>query len=135
MRYLLDTNIFIAAMKGQAAVKRRLETTPLGDLVLSPVVYGELALGVAKSQAVEKNAQQLARVTQAIDMPSIDVRVARHYAEIRASLEQQGRPIGGNDFWIAAQALALGATLVSDNLREFSRIPDLLLENWLSDSV
>ena len=133
MRYLLDTNIFIAAIKGRAAVQRRLEITPLADLILSPVVYGELALGVAKSRSAQKNAEHLSRVTAAIDMPAIDASVARHYADIRALLEQRGEPIGGNDYWIAAQALALEATLVTDNLREFSRIPGLLLENWLSD--
>jgi tRNA(fMet)-specific endonuclease VapC len=59
----------------------------------------------------------------------------RHYALVRAHLERQGTPIGANDTWIAAQALTIGATLVTDNEREFSRVPGLPLENWLEKPI
>jgi tRNA(fMet)-specific endonuclease VapC len=131
MRYLLDTNIFIAAMKGVDVVRERLERTALSDLVLSPVVLGELELGVEKSAHREKNAARLARLVEQLELALLDARVSRRYAEIRAQLERSGTPIGANDFWIAAQGLALGAVLVTDNLAEFRRVPDLLTENWL----
>ncbi len=65
-------------------------------------------------------------------VPPLDAATSAHYARIRAVLERQGKPIGGNDLWIAAQALALGAVLVTDNVKEFSRVSGLAVENWLS---
>jgi len=131
MRYLLDTNILIAAMKGRERVRQRLETTPLSDLVLSPVVLGELELGVQKSQHREKNAARLARLVEGIQLIPLDAEASRHYGIIRAELERKGNPIGANDYWIAAQALALGAIAVTENVGEFSRVAGLAIENWL----
>ncbi|AUB84168.1 PIN domain-containing protein [Candidatus Thiodictyon syntrophicum] len=131
MRYLMDTNTFIAAMKGVAAVRDKLEHTPLSDLVLSPVVLGELELGIEKSAHREKNAARLAGVVARIELLPLDARVSRHYATIRADLERKGTPIGANDYWIAAQGLAFGAVVVTDNEAEFTRVPGLAVENWL----
>ena len=131
MRYLLDTHILIAAMKGAPAVRAHLETTPLSQLVLSPVVLGELELGVAKSLHREKNAARLASVASRLPLVALDAETSRHYGEIRAALESQGMPIGANDYWIAAQARALGAVMVTDRVGEFSRVPGLNVENWL----
>ena len=131
MRYLLDTNIFIAAMKGLAPVRERLASVPLDALVLSPVVLGELELGVSKSAHHEKNAGRLAAVVAEIEIAPLAADVARHYAAIRAALECQGTPIGANDYWIAAHAMALDAVVVTDNTAEFSRVPGLAVENWL----
>jgi tRNA(fMet)-specific endonuclease VapC len=133
MRYLLDTNILIAAMKGRERVRQKLETTRLSDLVLSPVVLGELELGVQKSQHREKNAARLARLVEGIELIPLDAEASRHYGIIRAELEHKGTPtpMGANDYWIAAQALALGAIAVTDNVGEFSRVAGLAIENWL----
>ena len=131
MRYLLDTNIFIAAMKGLAPVRERLASVPLDALVLSPVVLGELEVGVSKSAHREQNAARLAAVVAEIEIAPLAADVARHYATIRAGLERQGTPIGANDYWIAAHAMALDAVLVTDNAAEFSRVPGLAVENWL----
>ena len=131
MRYLLDTNIFIAAMKGLAPVRERLASVPLDTLVLSPIVLGELELGVSKSTHREKNAARLAAVVAEIEIAPLTADVARHYAAIRARLERLGTPIGANDYWIAAQAVALDAVVVTDNAAEFSRVPGLAVENWL----
>ncbi len=130
--YLLDTNILIAALKGHPKVRQRLETLPLSSLRLSAVVLGELAFGAEKSAQGEKNCARLAALTQRLPLLALDAETARHYARVRALLEKQGAPIGANDTWIAAQALAIKATLVTDNEREFARIPDLPLENWLA---
>jgi len=131
VRYLLDTNVFIAAIKGAPAVRRRLEQLPLDALLLSPVVLGELSLGVEKSAYPVRNAARLEAVTRELELAPIDGEVAHHYAEIRAFLEQQGTPIGANDYWIAAQARAIGAVTVTANEAEFRRVPGLAVENWL----
>ncbi len=131
MRYLLDTNVVIAAMKGDAAVVARLENTPLQDLVLSPLVLGELEFGAETSAHSERNRVRLAELAVRLPLVAVDAETSRRYGRIRAELEQAGMPIGANDTWIVAQALALDATLVTDNNREFSRIPGLTVENWL----
>ena len=131
MRYLLDTNIVIAAMKGNAAVVARLENTPLQNLVLSPVVLGELEIGAEKSAHSERNRARLAELAERLPLAVVDAETSRRYGRVRAELEQAGTPIGANDTWIAAQALALDVTLVTDNIREFSRVPGLTVENWL----
>jgi len=131
MRYLLDTNILIAAMKGVEKVRDKLVTMPLSDLLLSPVVLGELQLGVEKSQHREKNAARFARLVEGIQLAGLDAETSRHYGQIRAELERLGKPIGANDYWIAAQGRALGAVVVTDNTGEFSRVSGLQIENWL----
>lgn len=131
MRYLLDTNILIAAMKGSDSVRARLELTPVNQILLSPIVLGELELGVEKSVQRARNVACLANLIEAFELVPLNDDVSREYALIRAYLEKRGTPIGANDCWIAAQGLALGAILVTDNLREFSRVPNLMVENWL----
>lgn len=131
MLYLLDTNIVIAALKGVASVRRKLETTPVSCLVLSPVVLGELEFGAEKSAYPEKNRTRLAAICEGLPLFSLDAAASKHYGRIRAQLERNGTPIGANDLWIAAQALALGAVAVTDNVGEFSRVSGLTVENWL----
>lgn len=132
MHYLLDTNIFIAALKAHPAVRLQLESLPASAVVLSPIVLGELQTGVEKSAQAERNRARLDEVVAGLAVPPLDAATSSHYARIRAGLERQGTPIGGNDLWIAAQALALGAVLVTDNVKEFSCVPGLAVENWLS---
>src|SRR5579872_3319445 len=129
---MLDTNILIAALKGQPEVRQRLEAVPLSAMRLSAIVLGELEFGAEKSIQSERNRARLAALTERLPLLGIDYDTTRHYAQVRALLERQGTPIGANDTWIAAQALAIHATLVTDNEREFSRVPGLLLENWLT---
>ncbi|MHB0985198.1 MAG: type II toxin-antitoxin system VapC family toxin [Sulfuricella sp.] len=131
MAYLLDTNIIIAAMKGVPGVIGRLEKIPLSALILSPIVLGELEFGAEKSAHVEKNRARLASLIENIPAAPLDTETSRHYGLIRADLEEKGTPIGANDLWIAAQALALGAMLVTDNIGEFSRVAGLEVENWV----
>jgi tRNA(fMet)-specific endonuclease VapC len=130
--YLLDTNIVIAALKGHPKVQERLEALPLSTMRLSAVVLGELEFGAEKSAHGERNRARLAALAQRLPLVGIDYETTRHYAQVRALLERQETPIGANDTWIAAQALTINATLVTDNEREFSRVPGLLLENWLT---
>ena len=132
--YLLDTNILIAALKGRPEVQRRLETVPLSAMRLSVIVLGELEFGAEKSRHGERNRARLATLVERLPLVGIDHETTRHYAQVRSALERQGKPIGANDTWIAAQALAIDATLVTDNEREFARVPGLALENWLAEA-
>lgn len=132
MAYLLDTNIIIAAMKGQPAVCRQLEQIPATDIVLSVIVLGELQFGAEKSQYRERNHQRIHQLSSSFSLLGIDAPTTLAYGHIRAELERQGQPIGSNDLWIAAQASASKLILVTDNTREFARVPDLQLSNWLN---
>jgi tRNA(fMet)-specific endonuclease VapC len=130
--YLLDTNILIAALKGRLGVQKRLNSLPLSAMRLSTIVLGELEFGAEKSAHGERNRIRLATLAQRLPLVGIDFDTTRHYAQVRVLLEGKGIPIGANDTWIAAQALTINATLVTDNEREFSRVPGLMLENWLA---
>jgi tRNA(fMet)-specific endonuclease VapC len=129
--YLLDTNILIAALKGHPAVRARLESTPLESLRLSAVVLGELEFGAEKSAYAERNRSRLTELTRRLPLLGLDAETAACYGRIRSHLERLGTPIGANDLWIAAQAQRHGATVVTDNLREFERVPGLGVESWL----
>lgn len=129
--YLLDTNILTAALKGRNEIRRRLESEHPSALRLSAIVLGELEFGAEKSAYGERNRARLAALAQRLPPVGVDYEITRHYGRVRALLERLDTPIGANDTWIAGQALAIDATLVTDNEREFSRVPDLPLENWL----
>jgi tRNA(fMet)-specific endonuclease VapC len=131
-QYLLDTNILIAAIKGREPVRKRLERIDAPNILISPIVLGELLTGVEKSQRRASNRQRLLGVLEGFRLIEMAPDVAIRYGELRATLESRGTPIGANDLWIAAQALALGVTLVTDNEREFRRVDDLAVENWLA---
>lgn len=131
MAWLLDTNILIAAVKGVPSVRAHLEKVRAVDVLLSPIVLGELELGAEKSAFPDHNRVTLQTLIHGFTVIALDAATSRAYGQIRHQLERYGLPIGNNDLWIAAQALALGIPLVTDNLREFERIPDLTIENWL----
>ncbi|RWG15699.1 MAG: type II toxin-antitoxin system VapC family toxin [Mesorhizobium sp.] len=130
-RSIFWTRILIAAMKGRPEVRKRLEAQQISAIRLSA---GELEFGAEKSAYGDRNRARLATLTQRLPLVGIDQDTIRHYAKIRAFLERHGTLIGANDTWIAAQALAINAVLVTDNEREFSRVPGLVVENWLTDT-
>jgi tRNA(fMet)-specific endonuclease VapC len=131
LQALLDTNIciYIARNRPPAVAERFARVTP-GSLGISLVTWGELCFGAAKSNDSERAHARLARFVEDVPVLIPGADTGRHYGEIRASLERAGTPIGNNDLWIAAHARALGITLVSNNTREFERVPGLRLENW-----
>ncbi len=130
-RYMLDTNICIYIAKHQPPeVKVHFERLKPGQLVMSAITYGELSYGASKSRQKAKAVAQLEELVQDIPAVDLDSRAGQAYGEIRAALEQQGRLIGNNDIWIGAHALAMNLTLVTNNEREFNRIPGLSVENW-----
>ena len=133
MEFLLDTNICIYISKYHPLeVIKRFERLQVGEAAMSLITYGELRYGAERSQYRDKALQKLARLIELLPVLSLDVSVAEHYSRIRATLVKAGTPIGGNDLWIAAYALALDLTLVSNNLKEFQRVAGLKLENWVA---
>ncbi len=134
--YLLDTNICIyIANKRPINVLRKFEQIKPGELFISVITYGELYYGVQKSAKQTDNLSRLDNFINLIKVSPLPMEVGQHYGILRAELEKQGKSIGGNDLWIAAHALALGITLVTNNEKKFSRLANLKIENWVNDSL
>ena len=132
IHYLLDTNICIYIVKHHPReVRHRLEGLALTSVAMSVVTWGELRYGAEKSWFKDQTHAVLEQLRGLIQVVDIDEQVARHYAQIRASLELQGQIIGNNDLWIAAHARTHAWTLVTNNIREFGRVPGLAVENWV----
>ena len=132
LRYLLDTNICIYIAKQRPpSVAKRFAKLAAGSVGMSLITYGELRYGAEKSNHREQALDSLSRLEALIPVISPDDLVGERYGVIRAALERAGTPIGNNDLWIAAHAQRLGVTLVSNNTREFERVPKLKLENWV----
>ena len=130
MRFLLDTNVWIDALRrSNANVLERMRVTRADDLVLSSVVLGELKVGAGKSTSNHR-ATVVKQLEQAYRLIGIGAAEAAHYSEVRLELEALGQLIGPNDLWIAVQARANDLILVTANTREFSRIPMLQVEDW-----
>ena len=131
LRYLLDTNICIFIIKNKpAAVRERFAELHPGEVGLSAVTEAELLHGVYKSVRVEQNLAAVLDFASRLVVVPFDSQVTETYGRIRAELERAGQPIGPLDFQIAATAVAHGLTLVTNNTREFARVPDLKLEDW-----
>lgn len=131
MRYMLDTNICIYLINHRPEhVRVRFEAHEIGDVGISIVTAFELAYGVAKNGS-KRNHAALEAFLLPLEIAPLDDSVIWHYARLRATLEQRGKPIGSLDTQIAAHALAIGCTLVTNNTAEFSRIETLRLENWV----
>lgn len=132
LRYLLDTNICIYIAKQRPlSVLQRFEKMEVGEVAMSIITYGELLFGAEKSQSPKKTKATLEELSRLIPAEQFTLDVAQHYAHTRSTLESEGKPIGNNDLWIAAHALALNVILVTNNIREFSRIRHLTVENWV----
>jgi len=129
--YLLDTNIISDLIRNPSgAVARHIETIEVKDIVTSIIVAAELRYGCAKKGS-PKLTEKVESLLATIPVLPLETPADAEYGNIRAELEAAGKTIGMNDLLIAAQAHTLNLTLVSDNLREFSRIRGLKVENWL----
>ncbi len=130
MRYMLDTNICIYAIKNRPlAVLHALRTYESAGLGISSITAAELHFGAQKSGS-SRNLAALKQFLEPLEIADFDLAAAQAYGGLRTALEAQGKPIGPLDTLIAAHALALNVTLVSNNIREFERVPGLRLENW-----
>ena len=135
MKVMLDTNTCIAIIKRKSPqVLKRLDACQVGEVGISWVTLAELEFGVAKSQHPEKNRAALDEFVLPLEIAGFDRDVARVYGQVRAALEKKGTPIGALDLLIGAHALAQGATLATNNTREFSRIKGLTIVDWLADA-
>ena len=131
IRYLLDTSIVSDLVRNpRGRIAQHVRKVGEAQVCTSIIVAAELRYGAAKKQSPRLTAQ-LQAVLGALEMLPLQKPADVTYGELRSRLEKAGRPIGGNDMLIAAQALTLGLTLVTDNEREFARVKDLRRENWL----
>lgn len=129
--WLLDTNAVSDLIRnGRGAVRKRINAVGIINVCTSIIVTCELRFG-AEKRRLAKLSERIEGTLADFDVRPLTEDADRHYAALRCDLERKGTPISANDMLIAAHALALDATLVTANLREFSRIDGLKLENWL----
>lgn len=133
MKYMLDTNICIYLIKQKpAVVLERFKQTDISEISISSITLSELFYGVSKSSKPEQNLMALTQFAAPLEIMSFGGEAAQCYGDLRAHLEIQGTPIGSLDMLIAAHAISLSITLVTNNEKEFNRVPNLKIENWVS---
>jgi tRNA(fMet)-specific endonuclease VapC len=131
MRYLLDTDTCIYLINAQRArVAANFARIAPGDVAISAIVAAELAFGIVKSGS-SRNRERLEVFLSPLTIVAFDLAAAIVYGDLRAALERRGTPIGPLDMLIASHALALKLVLVTNNEREFKRVPGLRVENWV----
>lgn len=131
IRYLIDTNGMIALMGGRSeALMRRVEASQPGSIATSAIVAHELFFGAFQSTQVDRNLETLRLAFVDIGVLDYDREDARTAGEIRADLKRKGTPIGPYDLLIAGQAKARNLTVITNNTREFVRVPGLRVEDW-----
>jgi tRNA(fMet)-specific endonuclease VapC len=131
LKYLLDTNVCVDYLTSRfPAVVARIQEADPEDLATSSIVAAELRYGADKSRHPARNHSRLDVLLGEMRCLDFDLGAARLYGRLRASLESHGRPIGAHDMLVAAHAQSAGLTLVTDNVREFSRVRRLAVENW-----
>jgi tRNA(fMet)-specific endonuclease VapC len=131
MEYLLDTNICIYIIKKKPAeVFDKFKNLTIGDVGISSITLAELQYGIEKSSNSVKNKEALEKFLTPIEVIDFGYDATVEYGKIRSELERKGVPIGPLDMLIAAHAMSLDVTLVTNNVREFERIPELKIDNW-----
>lgn len=131
-RYLLDTDTFVYIRRGRPEKARaRFGRLQPGESVLSVITFGELIYGLEKGAAGPEPWRVLEELTQLIQVLPLAPETSKIYGAIRAELSAKGQSIGANDLWIAAHAKSMDLTLVTNNEREFRRVPGLKIENWI----
>lgn len=130
LKYLLDTNIVIYVLKRRPIEVLKIFNTNASRMAISSITSSELIYGAEKSLNIDKNLEAIDEFISHLDVLSYDAKASQHYGQIKASLEKRGEIIGENDIHIAAHAISQGLILVTNNLREFQRVPHLALENW-----
>lgn len=131
LKYLLDTNIVIYVIKRRPIEVLNTFNTNASRMAISVVTLAELLHGAEKSSQPASNLAVVEDFCSRLDVLPYTAKAAQHYGSIRASLERIGQPIGVNDLHIAAHARSEGLVLVTNNEKEFSRVPALQIENWI----
>lgn len=135
-RYMLDTNICIYIQRQKPGqVLSRFEKVQPGDAAISVITWGELLYGAAKSRQKKNVLQLLEEFKALVPVLPLPENAGHAYGTIRAGLEAKGMPIGNNDLWIAAHAKAASLIIVTNNEREFQRIPGLKVQNWVGETT
>ena len=131
MQFMLDTNTCIYIIKRKPLeVIERFKRTEISQIGISSITLSELQYGVSKSSRPEQNQMALAQFVAPLEILPFEEEAAQYYGDLRVHLERQGTPIGSLDMLIAAHALSVACTLVTNNEKEFGRIPSLKIENW-----
>ena len=132
LKYLLDTNIVIYVLKRRPKEVLAMFNANASRMAISSITLSELFYGAEKSLNTDKNLEAVEEFVSHLDVLPYDAKASQHYGQIKAALEKKGQIIGENDIHIAAHATSHGLVLVSNNVREFKRVPNLVLENWVS---
>ena len=132
LKYLLDTNIVIYVLKRRPIEVLKIFNTNASRMAISSITLSELIYGAEKSLNIDKNLEAIDEFISHLDVLPYDAKASQHYGQIKASLEKRGEIIRENDIHIAAHAISQGLILVTNNLREFQRVPHLALENWVN---
>ncbi len=130
LKYLLDTNIVIYAIKKRPPAVREAFKRYDGQMSISSITWGELVYGAEKSAYTEKNQKDIEGLASRLQVLPFEEQAATHFGQIRAELYRMGKPIGPYDMMIAGHARSKGLILVTNNVREFQRVPGLRIENW-----
>jgi tRNA(fMet)-specific endonuclease VapC len=130
IKYMLDTNILIYAIKNRPKKVRETFKSHSDYLSMSSVTLGELIYGAERSVQVTRNLQDIESLAARMDVLPFDYLAATHFGQLRAELTKKGKPIGPYDSMLAGHARSLGLILVTNNMREFKRVPGLRVENW-----
>lgn len=131
LSHMLDTNICVYVMKDFPAIVRDQFVAHAGRICISSVTYAELRYGAEKSPMRERNLLALDRLTTGLAILPFSTEAAAHFGELKAYLERKGMPCGPFDTQIGAHARSEGLVLVTNNRREFDRMPGLRVENWV----
>lgn len=131
LKYMLDTNIAIYVIKRRPVDALKTFNQHASQLCISSITLAELLHGVEKSDRVDHNRRQVEDFVSRLTVLEHGNKAAAQYGDMRAHLERKGTPIGGNDLHIAGHARSEGLALVTNNFREFERLPGLRLENWV----
>lgn len=132
LKYLLDTNIVIYVLKRRPKEVLEVFNINASRMAISSITLSELLYGAEKSQNIDRNLEAIEEFISHLDVLPYDAKASQHYGQIKAALEKKGEIIGENDIHIAAHAISQGLILVTNNLREFKRVPNLAFENWVS---
>ncbi|WP_150464770.1 type II toxin-antitoxin system tRNA(fMet)-specific endonuclease VapC [Francisella sp. XLW-1] len=132
MKVMLDTNICIYILKEQPkSVLEHFKKYEMGDICISSIVYAELLHGAFKSKWINQNLTNIHNFVAALQIVDFNRLAAVEYGKIRSDLEKAGKIIGANDLLIAAHAKSLNVPLATNNIKEFQRVEDLVLLNWV----
>lgn len=131
LKYMLDTNIVIYTIKNRPSKLKALFKQNIGQMCISSITFGELVYGAEKSTQTERNLADIEAMAARLEIMPFDTLAATHFGQLRAELAKSGKQIGPYDQMIAGHARSLGLILVTNNAKEFKRVPGLRIDNWI----